>query len=93
MKTKRHLTNIHKGHAEFYYGDEENPDAEGYVHRIIFTEYTDFIKDEIHYCYRWKVFIYDAFGKGGYPCIGKQTGYRTRKEALEVADKWIEENR
>lgn len=83
-----HLMNIQPRYAEIYF-DENNYLA--YVHEDNFVKRTDFEKDEIHYVRRWVPYLYIGSGLNGYSPVGRETGYATRKEAIEGLIKEIEE--
>lgn len=83
-----HLENVQKGYAEVYF--DEN-DYCGYVHVERFVKWTDFEKDEIHCVNRWVPYLRTGFGFNGYSSVGRETGYATRKEAIEALIKEIEE--
>lgn len=82
------LMNVMKGYAEIYF-DENNYLA--YVHEDSFVKWTDFEKDEIHYVNRWVPYLHIGVGLNGYSPVGRETGYATRKEAIEGLIKEIEE--
>lgn len=82
------LMNVMKGYAEIYF-DENNYLA--YVHEDSFVKWTDFEKDEIHYVRRWVPYLHIGVGLNGYSPVGRETGYATRKEAIEGLIKEIEE--
>lgn len=82
------LKNVMKGYAEIDF-DENNHLA--YVHEDRFVKWTDFEKDEIHYVRRWVPYLYIGAGLNGYSPVGRETGYATRKEAIEGLIKEIEE--
>lgn len=82
-----HLEHVEKGYAEIYF--DEN-DHLAYVHADTFVKWTDFEKDEIHYVKRWVPYLHVGFGLNGYSKVGRETGYVTRKEAIEGLIKEIE---
>lgn len=89
MNEKPKLKNIEDGYAEvhFDYGW-------GYVARERYVAHTDFDKDEITYAYRWKPSIYRRTSFGDttrFRTIGRLTGYRTRKEAVEALYKFLKD--
>lgn len=84
-----HLENVQKGYAEIYF-DETKYLA--YVHIEKFVKRTDFEKDEIHYVRRWVPYLRIGFGFGGYSQVGRETGYATRKEAIEGLIKEMEDH-
>lgn len=53
-------------------------------------KWTDFEKDEIHYVKRWVPYLRVGFGLMRYSKVGRETGYATRKEAIEGLIKEIE---
>lgn len=88
----RILTNIQKGYAEVLYGELDDINAPwGSICRKTFVDHTDFENDEIYEVERWKAYIY---GRSicGWDVVGRKTGYKTQKEALEVLDKYVEEH-
>ena len=84
------LSNIKKGYAEFEW-EFEGRTYFGYVEVKPFVVKTDFEKDEIIYTARWVPYL--VTGKGIiYPPpnhIGRLTGYKTRREALDAAQDYI----
>lgn len=82
MNEKPKLRNVEAGYTEvsFDYGW-------GYVTKKEYVARTDFDKDEITYTHRWKPYVYRnaPFGDTShFLTIGRLTGYRTRKEAIEA---------
>lgn len=87
MKYK--LRDVQKGYAEVQY---DTPEEDwGVVHTKRFVAYTDFKKNEIHEVERWVPMVYTGtkYGLNGLETIGRLTGYRTRKEALDVITQYI----
>lgn len=83
-----HLENVQKGYAEIYFDENKHL---AYVQTDKFVKWTDFEKDEIHYVKRWVPYLRVGFGLNGYSQVGRETGYATRKEAIEGLIKEIEE--
>lgn len=83
------LINIKKGYAEVWVSfsgnfDDIEVDGLGFVHTEEVVSHTDFENDKIYYQTRWFPFIYTGRGEmNGYTKTGRETGYATRKEALE----------
>lgn len=90
-KPKRILENVQKGYAEVYWS---NYDQMGFVREEPYISWTDFDKDVIHEVNRWEAWLYSNawWGINGYDNVGRQTGYRTREEALEFLDKYVMEH-
>lgn len=89
MTEKPKLRNVEAGYAEvsFDYGW-------GYVARERYVAHTDFDKDEIVYTHRWKPYVYRRTSFGDttrFLAIGRLTGYRTRKEAIEALHKFLKD--
>jgi hypothetical protein len=89
MTEKPKLENVGKGYAEvsFKYGW-------GYVTKKEYVVRTDFDKDEIAYAYRWEAYVYRkpvSIGFSQFKRIGRLTGYRTRKEAIEALRKFLKD--
>ena len=98
------LSNIKKGYAEFEWTFEDHT-YYGAVETKSFVVKTDFEKDEIIYTERWVPYLsyskhltfrwvpYLSYSKHlTFPRsvrIGRLTGYKTRKEALEAAKAYI----
>lgn len=84
------LSNIKKGYAEFEWTFEDHT-YYGAVETKSFVVKTDFEKDEIIYTERWVPYL--SYSKHlTFPrsdLIGRLTGYKTRKEALEAAKAYI----
>lgn len=83
------LHRVQKGYAEVWY---DTPEKDwGVVHTERFVKYTDFEKDEIYEVERWVPMFYTGtrYGLNGLETIGRLTGYRTRKEALDVLTKYV----
>lgn len=94
MKTK--LENAAKGYVEFVCmpdnGDlYDGPYEIGYVHVEDFVVKTDFEKDKIYYTERWV--SYRFYNYDGYLKKGRETGYKTRKEALDDMYKMIQDEK
>lgn len=80
MLEKPKLSEVHKGYAlvNFKLGW-------GYVQTEKFVVRTDFEKDEILYTERWVPRLYRREGSlVEYIHVGRLTGYKTRKEAIEA---------
>lgn len=88
---KRKLENVLKGYAEVYYPEY---DRLGFVRTNEYVSWTDFEKDVIHKVDRWETFLhfYPSWGISSYENIGRNTGYRTRTEALEALDAYVVEH-
>lgn len=89
------LENVCKGYAEIVCSDKPIGDYSydvelGYVHTEDFVRYTDFEKDKIYYTERWTIYWWTG---SFHTQIGKDTGYRTRKEAVEHFKYLMKENR
>lgn len=86
---KQHkLGHIHKGYAEVYFRkdgkfrkDDVRVDKAGYVSKFYIVERTDFKNDRTYYRKRWLAF---EWTESHYEQIGRETGYATRKEAIEA---------
>lgn len=73
----------------------------GYVERVNLIDHIDFEKDKIHYRHRWMPYLWSDKVAFGIPqlfptphlsSIGRETGYRTRKEAIQILiDYWVKE--
>lgn len=90
---KHKLRNTKPGYVEvwFWYGDvaSDGIDQLGVVDRKQVVDYTDFENDRIFYVKRWFIFSYDSKSFSKLTRIGRETGYRTRKEALQaLIDYW-----
>ena len=83
------LHRVQKGYAEVYYDTPEND--WGVVHTKLFVNYTDFEKDAIYEVERWIPMVYTGtkHGLNGLETIGRLTGYRTRKEALDALTQYV----
>lgn len=89
----RMLTNIQKGYAEVLYGEPDDMNAPwGYICRKTFVVHTDFENDEIYEVERWKAYVYMRDNDGLDITVGRITGYKTYKEALDVLDRYVEEH-
>ena len=87
----RMLTNIQKGYAEVIYGELDDMNAPwGYICRKTFVAHTDFENDKIYKVERWKAYVYTCDNLD--VTVGRITGYKTCKEALEVLDGYMEEH-
>lgn len=87
MKYK--FVKILKGYSEVVY---DTPEEDfGVVRTERFVKYTDFEKDEIYDVKRWIPMIYtgERYCFNGLRRIGRLTGYKTRKEALDVLTKYV----
>lgn len=84
------LSNIKKGYAEFEW-EFEGRTYFGYVETQPFVVKTDFEKDEIIYTSRWVSYLTISRGLTYPPPnhIGRLTGYKTRREALDAAQAYI----
>lgn len=91
MKYK--LVDIQPGYAEvwFWYGDKidyYDSDELGVVCKKTFVDHTDFKNDRIYEVERWVSATYIKPEFSYDYRIGRKTGYRTRKEAIEALLKY-----
>ena len=85
------LENVSKGYAEVW--SEEHDTRWGVIERLTFIDHTDFEKDEIYEVKRWVAGTYwveSNYAFAGFYPVGRKTGYRTRKEAIEALVKYWE---
>lgn len=75
------LENVQKGYAEVYF--EETGDV-GYVQIEELVDHIDYDKDEIVKVKRWIAYKAVKPFFRPYLVVGKRTGYKTRKEALDA---------
>jgi len=89
------LVNIQPGYAEmwFWYGkktDDDDCDEVGVIWQEQFVDHTDFEKDEVYKVKRWVAHSYFPPELVSKYTVGRKTGYRTRKEAIQaLVDYWI----
>lgn len=77
------LENVQHGYCEIVAGSDSQDltyecSAFGYVQTETFVTKTDFEKDKIYTCKRWVAYVSYR------DRIGRETGYKTRKEAIEA---------
>lgn len=86
------IADTQNGYAEIWWNEDGKFDVSddvriGYVERVDLIDHIDFEKDKIYYCHRWMTYLWsdDVDFSMGMRCpIGRKTGYRTRKEAIEA---------
>lgn len=91
-KKRWKIVDTQNGYAEVWWNKDgkfgASDDVEvGYVERVDLIDHIDFEKDKFYYCHRWMTYLWSdkvAFGMPHRYPIGRETGYRTRKEAIEA---------
>lgn len=91
-KKRWKIADTQNGCAEIWWNNDGKFDVSddvriGYVKRVDLIDHIDFEKDEFYYCHRWMTYLWSGEVEFGMPhCfpIGRKTGYRTRKEAIEA---------
>lgn len=86
MENKVKLTNVISGYADLFLEiDDQN--YYGYVAREPFAYYANFDTDEVRCEERWFPYLVQATHQSSYNVSFRNTGYKTRKEAIEA---WTE---
>lgn len=97
-KKRWKIADTQNGYAEIWWNKDDKFDIAddvriGYVERVDLIDHIDFEKDKIYYCHRWMTYLWSdkvAFGMPHRFPIGRKTGYRTRKEAIQILiDYWV----
>ena len=80
-KKRWKIADTQNGYVEVWWdkgGKLSDNVAIGYAKRVNLIDHIDLEKDKIYYCHRWMIYLWSD------KVAGRKTGYRTRKEAIEV---------